>query len=101
LKSSQRHDVKEKNIFDIEYGTEYSAQNLAETFLSPKELSVGYCNTIACLARTEGLTSISDQNRFLFSPFHENFPEGKYCSMQQYGQMDRQTDVHNNANICS
>jgi len=44
---------------------------------------------------------MSDQNRFVFSPFHENSSEGISCSMQQYGQMDGQTDIHNNANIWS
>lgn len=49
LKSSQRNDFKGKKI-DMEYVTEYSVQILAETFLKPKKLSVGYCNAIACLA---------------------------------------------------
>jgi hypothetical protein len=33
---------------------------------------------------------MSDQNKFVFSPFNENFSEGKSCSSQQYGQMDGQ-----------
>ena len=65
-------------------------------FSEPKKLSVGYCNTIACLSTSARL--LCQIKTDLYFHYFMKVPQRvKSCSSQQYGQ----TDVHNNANICS
>jgi hypothetical protein len=62
LKSSQRNDSKEKNMFDVEYVTEYSVQSLAETFLNPRNFLLDIVKKNCVSFRKESV-----QKRFVHS----------------------------------
>ena len=78
----------------MEYETEYSVQNLAETFLNQKNFQLGTVTQPRVSPYRVPDFYVRSTEICIFTSSW-NFPR-----RQQYGQMDGQKHVHNNANIC-